>query len=111
VPATGRRVVLDNCVPRTLLRFLPDCDATAVRDLGWADVDDGLLLARLEGRCDVFVTVDRNIPFQQRLEGRPFATVILQARTNRLVDLQPLVPTLLALIADIRPGQVVRVDA
>jgi hypothetical protein len=100
------RLVLDNCVPRTLLRHLHGFDATAVRDLGWAAIDDGPLLDRLEGRCDVFVTVDRNIPFQQRLADRPFATVILHARTNRLVDLLPLVPRLLAVLPEVQPGQI-----
>lgn len=103
------RVVLDNCVPRTLLQHLPTLDAIAVGDLGWAAIDDGPLLDRLEGRADAFVTVDRSIPFQQRLAGRSFATVILQARTNRLADLLPLVPALLARLTTVRPGDVVRV--
>lgn len=103
------RVVLDNCVPRTLLRHLTGFNATAVRDYGWAAIDDGPLLDHLEGRCDVFVTVDRNIPFQQRLAERPFATVILQARTNRLVDLLPLLPRLLTVLREARPGQVTHV--
>lgn len=30
--------------------------------------------------------------FQQRLHGRPFAVILLPARTNRLEHLEPLVP-------------------
>jgi hypothetical protein len=58
----------------------------------------------------VFLTVDRNIPFQQRLADRPFATVILVARTNRVADLLPLVPRLLELLPLLRPGQVTNVS-
>jgi hypothetical protein len=103
------RVLLDNCVPRTLIPHLPGHDVAAVRDHGWASVDDGPLLRRLEGVCDVFVTVDRNLPFQQRLAERPFATVVLVARTNRVVDLLPLVPRLLEVLPELRPGQVTHV--
>jgi hypothetical protein len=78
-------------------------------ELGWADVDDGPLLDQLAGVCDVFVTVDGNLPFQQRLDHRPFATVILHARTNRVADLAPLVSRLRELLPELRPGQVTRV--
>jgi hypothetical protein len=40
---------------------------------------------------DVFVTVDRNLSFQQNLTNYNIAIVILRARTNRLRDLRPLV--------------------
>jgi hypothetical protein len=100
---------LDNCVPRTLLGPLAWPGATTVGDLGWADVDDGPLLDRLHGRCDVFVTVDRNLPHQQRLDHRPFATIVLLARTNRLADLEPLLDLLREAITRSRPGEVIRV--
>jgi len=98
--------VLDNCVPRTILRRLPGLGAKAVRDFVWARVADGPLLDRLAGVADVFVTVDQNLPFQQRLHDRPFGTIVLCARTNRLIDLLPLIPQLLATIPVVRPGQV-----
>jgi hypothetical protein len=53
---------------------------------------------------DVFVTVDRNLSFQQNLDSFSIAVIVLQAKTNRLADLRPLVPALLAAIAAARPG-------
>jgi hypothetical protein len=53
---------------------------------------------------DVFVTVDRNLSFQQNLGRRPIAVVVLAARTNRLADLIPCVPELLAAIAGAKRG-------
>jgi len=98
--------VLDNCVPRTILRRLPGLGAKAVRDFGWASVDDGPLLDRLEDVGDAFEAIEQNLPFQQRLHDRPFGTIVLCARTNRLIDLLPLIPQLLATIPVVRPGQV-----
>lgn len=105
----ARRVVLDNCVPRTLARHLAPLNVRAVEDYGWADEDDGPLLRLLEPVCDVFITVDRNLSFQQRLDNRPFATVVLRARSNRLADLLPLVPRLMEIVPQVAPGTVSRV--
>lgn len=103
---TLRRVVLDNCVPRTLARHLGQLAVRRVEGYGWADVDDGPLLVLLEQVCDVFVTVDRNLPYQQQLGTRPFATIVLRARSNRLADLLPLVPRLMEIVPQVTPGSV-----
>lgn len=107
--ASTLRIVLDNCVPRTLVRHLDPLRVRRVEDFGWANEDDGPLLRLLESVCDVFVTVDRNLPFQQRLEHRPFATVVLLAHSNRVADLLPLVPQLIALVPEVAPGSVLRI--
>ena len=58
------------------------------------------------GRYDVFVTVDRNILYQQRLDNRPFAIVVLRAKANTLRELAPLVPRLLAILRELKSGEV-----
>ena len=103
------RVVLDNCVPRTFRRHIVGHAVETVGELGWVDTDDGPLLDLLAGRCDAFVTVDQNLPFQQRLEHWPFATIVLVARSNRVADLAPLAPGLHDALARAQPGEVLRV--
>ncbi len=100
------RVLLDACVPRSLARELPGHQVRTVPEMGWADLDDGPLLNSMEGHFDFFVTVDKSLPKQQRLESRSFATVILRAKTNRLADLKPLVPTLRQILEELHPGEV-----
>jgi hypothetical protein len=55
---------------------------------------------------DALVTVDKNLPKQQRLDHRAFGVVVLRAKTNRLVDLLPLVPKLRATLKRLGRGQV-----
>lgn len=100
------RVLLDACVPRSLARELPGHEVRTVPEMGWADLDDGPLLDAMAGRFDVLVTVDKSLPKQQRLETRAFATVILRAKTNRLADLQPLVPALREVLQELHPGEI-----
>jgi hypothetical protein len=65
--------------------------------MGWT-TKNGELLALAAARFDVFVTVDRNLSFQQNLGSFSVAVVVLRAKSNRLADLRPLVPPLLAAI-------------
>lgn len=74
--------------------------------MGWGDLDDGPLLDAMAGRFDALVTVDKSLPKQQRLTKRPFAVIVLRAKTNRLADLLPLVPALRLAIEKLRPGQI-----
>jgi predicted nuclease of predicted toxin-antitoxin system len=98
-------VLLDACVPKRLARELPGHEVRHASEMGWADLDDGPLLEVMTDKFEAFVTVDRNLPNQQRLDHRPFAVVLLRAKTNRLTDLVPLVPKLRATLKRLISGQ------
>ena len=100
------KVLLDECVDRRLAREIQGHVVDTVTGLGWASVKNGELLVRAEGRFDAFVTVDRNLAFQQATHRFSFAVVILHARSNRLADLQPLVPRLLEVLPAAPGGKV-----
>jgi hypothetical protein len=55
--------------------------------------------------------VNRSVPYQQRLHDRPFAVVLLRAKSNRLIDLLPLVPALLRALDEVKPGDVREIRA
>jgi hypothetical protein len=99
------RVLLDACVPRQLVRELEGHEVRTAIEMGWGDLDDRPLLDALEGLFDVFVTVDKRLPQQQRIPGRSFGVVLLRAKSNRLADLLPLVPALRVALTAVSPGQ------
>lgn len=74
--------------------------------MGWSTIKNGELLALVAREFDVFVTVDRNLSFQQNLPAFAVAVIVIRARSNRLADLKPLVPELLACIQGARRGAV-----
>jgi hypothetical protein len=69
------------------------------------------LLRRAKDHFDVLVTADQNIQYQQDLATLPIPVVILIAVNNRVETLRPLIPSLLAVLSRIEPGQLVRVGA
>jgi len=104
------RLLLDECVDCRLAREIRGHEVSTVSELGWAGIRNGELLVRASGRFDVFVTVDRNLAFQQNTADLPVAVVILRARTNRLVDLKPLVPKLLNRLPEMKLGEIVWIE-
>jgi hypothetical protein len=100
------RVLLDECVDWRLGREIAAHDVKTARQMGWTTIRNGELLALASEQFDVFVTVDRNLSFQQNIVSYTIAVVVLRARTNRLADLRPLVPNLLSAIESAPPGTV-----
>lgn len=78
--------------------------------MGWTTIKNGELLKLASLSFDAFVTVDRNLSFQQNLGQLPIAVIVLAAKTNRLGDLLPRVPALLLAIASAKPGTVTVVE-
>jgi hypothetical protein len=105
------KVLLDECVDWRLARDIVGHDVKTARQMGWTTIKNGELLALATEHFDVFVTVDRNLSFQQNLVSLSIAVVVLLAQTNRLADLRPLVPKLLAAIASAPPGAATFIEA
>jgi hypothetical protein len=98
------KVLLDECVDWRLARELAGHDVKTARQMSWSTVMNGELLALAAKDFDVFVTVDRNLSFQQNIPAFTIAAIVLRARSNRLADLLPLVPELLASIPVAKAG-------
>ena len=103
------RVILDECLPRKLGRYLVNHEVKTVQAMGWSSFTNGELLSKIDGHFDVFLTIDTSLFFQQNIEKLPFALVTLRANTNQLEDLEPLVPNILKALEDIQAGQVVKI--
>lgn len=98
------KVLLDECVDARLAKRITGHDVRTVAQMGSAGVTDGVLLGLAAESFDVLVTTDRSIEFQQNLQQFTIAVVILEAKTNRLIDLEPLVPSLLEILPLVQPG-------
>jgi len=77
------------------------------RRAGFGSKKNGELLTLAEGRWDVLLTDDQNIKYQQNMTGRSISILALRAKSNRMVDLLPLMPACSEALLSIRPGEVV----
>jgi predicted nuclease of predicted toxin-antitoxin system len=102
------RILLDECLPARLRRDLPGHEVLTVPGEGWAGAKNGKLLRLIavSAKFDVFLTMDKKLPRQQKIKGLPFAVVVLRAKSNRFEDTQPLMPEVFQRLAEFQPGRV-----
>ena len=103
------KILLDECIDRRLAKEIGGHEVVTVPQAGWAGIQNGELLRLAQAQFDVFVTVDRNLSFQQHLPQFSIAVIVLHAPTNRLIDLRPLIPQLQQVVLSAPKGQVSRV--
>jgi hypothetical protein len=85
-------VFLDECIDWRLARDIVGHDVKTARQMGWMTIQNGALLTLASQHFDVFVTLDRNLSFQQNLDSFSIAVVVLSARTSnrsQAADSQP----------------------
>ena len=98
------KILLDENLDWRLGRELPGHEVESVPRIGWAGIQNGALLSRMQGRFDVLITLDGNLPHQQYLAAFTIAVIALRAQSNRLADTRPLMPLVLAALPQIIPG-------
>lgn len=108
-----RRVLIDECInPRlaSLLRTsLAGYSIATVRDLGWAGQPDHLLVAQVQGRFNVFLTIDKGFEYEHNVEKFSFGVVVLETANNQIPSYERLLQDLTSQIEIIAPGDIVRV--
>jgi hypothetical protein len=97
------RLLLDESIPVKFRRSLPNHEVQTVVEMGWSVVKNGKLLALAADGFDAFVTVDKNLPYQQNLTSLPLAVIVLDAVSNELLALQPLLPALERALLSLKP--------
>ena len=104
------RLLIDECVDERVRLLFPGHECQSARFAGLAGLKNGQLLGAAEAAdFDIPSTVDQNIPDQQNFAGRSISVLILCGPTNRLCDLELLVPAAVSALRSIGRGEVVRI--
>lgn len=102
------RIVLDECVPWPLAKRLTGHTCTSPQRSGWGGFENGHLLGLAEAECDLFVTSDQNLRYQQNLANRKIA--ILELSTNDWATIRKNLAVVVARINAMRPAGFARLD-
>ncbi|MEJ7139127.1 hypothetical protein [Amphibiibacter pelophylacis] len=97
-------------MPARLRRALPLHQVSTVTQEGWSGIKNGQLLALAATRFDAFITVDKNLPYQQKQSALPVAVLVLDAVSNELSCLLELIPALEKALISLMPGDYVLIQ-
>jgi len=99
------KILLDECLDRRLAREISGHEVKTVPQMKWAGIKNGELMRLAETEFDVFITVDRNLSFQQNLPKFNIAVLVLRAKSNRLADLQPFAEKIIESLSKLEKGK------
>ena len=104
-----RRLLVDECVPRPLVRELAEFEPRTVQQVGWAGTTNGKLLALAAEQFDVLFTVDQDFAGLGDTVPHQIAVVVLQVGSTDFEALLPHMPAVKSAIAEVQQGSVRRV--
>ena len=102
-----RRVLVDECLPVQLHRWLDGFDVRTVSFMGWKGKRNGELPAAAQGKFDALLTNDQFLRRHHDPERYGIGIVVLT--TNRLREVERLVPDIAEAVAHVASGEVIRV--
>lgn len=105
------RLPLDENFPADFAKLLVGHHVATVHSLGWSGIKNGELLRRANAVCEDFLTLDRNLEFQQHIKVLPFGIVVVCTVSNRMVHLSQHVNGILEAVAIVTPGTVLKVGS
>jgi predicted nuclease of predicted toxin-antitoxin system len=103
----SRRVLIDECLPVQLHRWLVGHEARSTAFMGWKGLRNGELVAEATSRFEVILTADARIVSTAKLRRSGLSLLVVPS--NRRSEVERLVPAILDALTRIAPGEVVRV--
>lgn len=101
------KLLLDENLPHRLRPLILGHDCFTATYMGWGGKRNGELLALAAAAgFDALLTKDGNLPYQQDQANLPLAIVVIQAQSNALEDIRPLIPALLAALENLTPNAI-----
>ncbi len=80
------KIIIDECVPHIVKKRLPEREIKTVQEMNWAGAKNGKLLKLVEAEFDVFITSDKNLRYQQNLQNRKTAILLLPSNQVPVIE-------------------------
>jgi predicted nuclease of predicted toxin-antitoxin system len=104
------KLLLDENLPHRLRPLLVGHEVFTVAYMKWTGIENGELLElAAKNGFDALITKDNGMPYEHNAATLPCAIIVLQAPSNALADIEPLVPRILVQLNSLAPMTIVRI--
>jgi hypothetical protein len=97
------RILFDQGTPAPLRHYLTTHEVKTAYEQGWAELQNGDLLARAESEFNLFITTDQNLRYQQNLTGRRLAILVLP--TTSWIRIRNRADEVATAVESMKPGE------
>ncbi len=105
------KILLDECLNWRLKREFQEHDVRSVQDAGWLGIENGeLLTLASQNGFEAFVTIDKQLRYQQNVKKYYLSIIVLKPRLNRIEYLLPLIPKILQQLPYMKKGEVYEIQ-
>ena len=102
------RILFDQGTPAPLRQYLVGHTVATAFEAGWDNLENGGLLREAETAFDALITTDQNLRYQQNLDGRKLAILVLP--TTNWPRIRRHVQVVVEAANALRPGDFREVD-
>ena len=100
------KILIDECLQKNLKsEFSGHVVKTAVEMKLDGKSNGKLLTAAVKAGFEVFVTVDKNLSFQQNIQSFKIVVIVLDSDSNELEPLKPIVKKVLSRLKSLKAGR------
>jgi predicted nuclease of predicted toxin-antitoxin system len=103
------KILIDECLPIRLKNEYSEHKVFTVQEIGWqGKKDNDLLKLAVDERFEVFITIDKNIGYQQNTKKIKLGIIVLDVPRTKLENLKSMTKKVLELISKVKPYKVYR---
>jgi hypothetical protein len=96
------KILFDQGTPAPLRKALASRSVSTAFEMGWAELENGNLLAAAEKLFEAFITTDKNVRYQQNLSGSQSAILVLP--TTSWLEIQKHLAPISETVNTLKPG-------
>ena len=105
------KILLDECITKRLKSKLTEYQVNTVFEMGWSGLKNGTLMTKaIKNNFDIFLTIDKNIEYQQNLKSYQIAVVVINTASSKLENLEKLLPKFKQDINTFEKGKVFKIN-
>lgn len=105
------KILLDESLPEQLAKELGEHEVLTISQMGWKGKKNGELIQLIQKEeFQVFITVDKNLRYQQNLKNLPFTIIVLFVYRTKMEYIVKFLPEIKIALNDLYKNRILEIQ-